>query len=182
MLPTTSRFRNALFTTSVLAVAAALGGCANSTPPNHSEQVKKEMYPNGSILGGDGGFNLFGKGKKGGGEGDGSGIGVNSFLWRASLDTLAFMPIVQADPFGGVILTDWYTPPDSPAERFKVNLYILDRQLRADGLRVSVFRQQKNGAEWREVPVAGDTAGSLEDAVLTRARQLRLAQQTTGGQ
>ncbi len=181
MLPITSRSRNVIFSAAALAVVLLVAGCGDSKPPSHAEQMQKEMYPHGSILGGEGGLNLFGKGKKNG-EGDGSGIGVNSFLWRASLDTLAFMPIVQADPFGGVILTDWYTPPDSPAERFKVNLYILDRQLRADGVRVSVFRQQKSGADWREAPVAGNTAATLEDAILTRARQLRLAQQARGGE
>lgn len=68
------------------------------------------------------------------GEG-GGGIGVNSYLWRASLDTLSFMPLSSADPFGGVIITDWYSPAESPGERFKVTVYILDRRLRADGIR-----------------------------------------------
>ena len=70
-----------------------------------------------------------------------SGIGVNGFLWRASLDTLSFLPLSSADPFGGVIITDWYAPPESPAERFKVTVYILGRELRSDGVRVAVFRQ-----------------------------------------
>jgi hypothetical protein len=90
------------------------------------------------------------------------------------------MPIVSADPFGGVILTDWYSPPETPNERFKVNLYILDRQLRADGVRVSVFRQQRvNGAQggtWSDAGVNNETASRLEDTILTRARQLRIAQ------
>ncbi|GLR79904.1 hypothetical protein GCM10007856_25800 [Azospirillum oryzae] len=138
--------------------------------------MKNKDYKFGSLLGTDGGLNLFGKNKRGGDQDSAGGIGVNSFLWRASLDTLSFMPIASADPFGGVILTDWYTPPDSPNERFKVNLYIMDRQLRADGVRVSVFRQQRTGNDWREVAVGPETAGQLEDAVLTRARQLRVSQ------
>src|SRR6202012_72915 len=60
-------------------------------------------------------------------------LGVNSFLWRATLDTLAFMPLASADPFGGVILTDWYENPQTPGERFKINAIILDNTLRADG-------------------------------------------------
>lgn len=107
----------------------------------------------------------------------GSGIAVNSFLWRASLDTIAFMPLASADPFGGVIITDWYSPPDTPGERFKINVYILDRQLRADGVRASVFRQRLNpGGQWAEAPVDRTTTTELENAILTRARQLRVAQ------
>ena len=105
----------------------------------------------------------------------GGGIGVNNLLWRASLDTVSFMPLVSADPFGGVIITDWYTPPSAPDERFKVNIYILGRALRADGIRASVFRQQMQGAGWVDAPVALNTATDLENAILTRARQMRLA-------
>jgi hypothetical protein len=108
-------------------------------------------------------------------DGGGGGIGVNNLLWRASLDTVSFMPLVSADPFGGVIITDWYTPPSAPDERFKVNIYILGRALRADGIRASVFRQQMQGAGWVDAPVALNTATDLENAILTRARQMRLA-------
>ena len=105
----------------------------------------------------------------------GGGIGVNNLLWRASLDTVSFMPLVSADPFGGVIITDWYTPPSAPDERFKVNIYILGRALRADGIRASVFRQQNQGGGWVDAPVALNTSTDLENAILTRARQMRLA-------
>ncbi|HYD30566.1 MAG TPA: DUF3576 domain-containing protein [Azospirillaceae bacterium] len=138
----------------------------------------KKRYESGSVLGGEGGFSLFGGNKKKKDE-DASGIGVNSFLWRASLDTLAFMPIASADPFGGVILTDWYSPPNAPNERFKVNLYILDRQLRADGVRVSVFRQARDGGQWHDSGVSPETAAQLEDTILTRARQLNIAQRAS---
>lgn len=103
-------------------------------------------------------------------------IGVNGYLWRASLDTLAFMPLASADPYGGVIVTDWYVNPETPAERFKATVYILDTRLRADGLNVTVFKQSKdiNGA-WVDAPVADQTATDIENAILTRARQLRLS-------
>ena len=74
-------------------------------------------------------------------------LGVNSYLWHASLDTLAFMPLQSADPFGGVIITDWYSAPENPNERMKVTIYILDRRLRADGLKIAVFRQTRS-ARW----------------------------------
>ena len=106
----------------------------------------------------------------------GSGIGVNSFLWRASLDTMSFMPLVSADPFGGVIITDWYAPPESPGERFKITVYILGRDLRADGVRTSVFRQLRDeSSNWIDATVEKRTQIELEDAILTRARQLRVA-------
>ena len=103
-------------------------------------------------------------------------IGVNGYLWRASLDTLAFMPLASADPYGGVIVTDWYTNPETPAERFKATVYILDTRLRADGLNVTVFKQTKdiNGA-WVDTAVSDQTATDIENAILTRARQLRLS-------
>ena len=108
--------------------------------------------------------------------GGGSGIGVNSFLWRASLDTVRFMPLASADPFGGVIITDWYSPPDTPNERFKVNLYILGRELRADGVRASVFHQKRDaGGTWVEASVDANTGTDLENAILTRAREMRLS-------
>lgn len=102
-------------------------------------------------------------------------LGVNSYLWHASLDTLNFMPLASADPFGGVIITDWYVAPNAPNERLKVTIYILDRNLRADGLKVVVFRQTRNGADWTDAAPSPDTAHKLEDAILTRARELRLA-------
>lgn len=105
-----------------------------------------------------------------------AGVGVNSFLWRASLDTVSFMPLSSADPFGGVIITDWYSPPETPDERFKINVFILGRDLRADGVRASVFHQKKDASgQWAEAPVDGNTGTDLENTILTRARQLRLS-------
>jgi hypothetical protein len=108
-------------------------------------------------------------------------LGVNSYLWHASLNTLAFMPLSSADPFGGVIISDWYSAPENPNERMKVTVYILDRRLRADGLKVSVFRQTLSGSGWVDAQVSGDTAHKLEDAILTRARELRLASEGSSG-
>lgn len=104
-----------------------------------------------------------------------NGISVNGFLWRATLDTISFMPLAQADPFGGIILTDWYRPPETQDERFKINVYILDSKLRADGLRVSVFRQHRDKrGVWLDKTVNSNTGTNLENAILKRARQMRL--------
>ena len=108
-------------------------------------------------------------------------LGVNSFLWHATLDTLSFMPLASADPFGGVIITDWYSDPSDPNERMRVTVYILDRRLRADGLKIAVFRQTHAAdGSWADAQVNPDTANKLEDAILTRARELRLASQPSG--
>jgi hypothetical protein len=103
-------------------------------------------------------------------------IGVNGYLWRATLDTLAFMPLQSADPYGGVVITDWYVNPEKPGERFKATVYILDSRLRADGLTVTVFKQVSDGAGgWSPSPTADQTSTDIENAILTRARQLRLS-------
>ena len=107
-------------------------------------------------------------------------IGVNGYLWRASLDTLAFMPLASADPYGGVILTDWYINPEKPDERFKCTVYILDTRLRADGLNVTVFKQVKDASgAWVDGAAADQTSIDIENAILTRARQLRLSNVTS---
>jgi len=120
-----------------------------------------------------GGISLFGGG--GGGGDQEAGIGVNSFLWRASLDTLNFMPLASADPFGGVIITDWHSDPTTPNERFKATVYILDTRLRADALNVSIFKQTQVNGQWVDAAVDAETEIQIENAILTRARQLRLS-------
>ena len=107
--------------------------------------------------------------------GGGRTLGVNSYLWHATLDTLSFMPLHSADPFGGVIITDWYSDPSNPNERMRVTVYILDRRLRADGIKISTFRQTRSADGWVDAQVNPDTANKLEDAILVRARELRLA-------
>ena len=106
--------------------------------------------------------------------GSAPGLGVNAFLWRATLDTLSFMPLVSADPFGGVIITDWYSPPQAAGERFKATAYVLGRQLRSDGVRVQVFRQVQQNGQWIDLPTAASTNSEMEDRVLARARELRV--------
>ncbi|UUL81921.1 DUF3576 domain-containing protein [Sphingomonas sp. S1-29] len=100
-------------------------------------------------------------------------IGVNSYLWRASLDTLSFMPLLQTDSAGGVIVTDWYVNPNTPTERMKVTVSILDTDLRADAVRVAALREVNRGGQWVASPVQAATVQKLEDVILTRARDLR---------
>ena len=105
-----------------------------------------------------------------------TGIGVNGYLWRATLDTLSFMPLLTADPWGGVVNYDWYINPQTPNERFKATVFILDTRLRADALNVTVTKEVRDAAGgWTAAPVAAQTEADLENAILTRARQLNLA-------
>lgn len=139
--------------------------------PVYSDQKRETIWGEDKSLGSV----IFGKDEDQ--TAGGGGIGVNSFLWRAALDTVSFMPMASADPFGGVILTDWYENPDTPGERFKMNIYILDKQLRADGIRVTVFKQKKEGKkDWRDAKVPDSMATNIENSILTRARELRVAQ------
>ena len=100
-------------------------------------------------------------------------IGVNSYLWRAALDTFSFMPLVQADANGGVIVSDWYANPATPSERMKVTVSILDQDLRADAVRVAASRQLFQGGQWIDAPVQAATVQKLEDIILSKARDLR---------
>ena len=100
-------------------------------------------------------------------------IGVNSYLWRAAVDTLSFAPLVTADSNGGVIVTDWYANPKTPGERVKLTVSILDQDLRADALRVAASRQVAQAGGWVDAPVQAATVQKLEDIILTKARDLR---------
>ena len=151
--------RGAIVGVSLMALAA----CSGSGPKTFQTQES-------------GGFNPFKGRKSASANPDAPSIGVNGYLWRATLDTLSFMPLASADPYGGVIVTDWYVNPEKPDERFKCTVYILDSRLRADGLNVAVFKQNRDATgNWIDAPSAGQTETDIENAILTRARQLRLS-------
>lgn len=150
-----------------MVAAVALAGCSMFRGDDSGASRADDNAGRG------GGIGIFGGG--GGGGDEEAGIGVNSYLWRASLDTLNFMPLQSADPFGGVIITDWYSAPTTPNERFKATVYILDTRLRADALNVSIFRQTNTGGAWSDASVDPDTEIQIENAILQRARELRLS-------
>jgi hypothetical protein len=145
------------------------GRAAGNQGVNPNSREQGSLFGPGGLLGGS---------KSERKDSSESGLAVNAYLWRASLDTINFIPLVSADPFGGVIITDWYTPSEAPNERMKVQVTILDRELRADGVRVAVFKQQTNAKAggWVDAPVDPHTNTDIENAILTRARQLRIAQ------
>ena len=164
------RFRPFLL---LLLVGVALNACDSNRFVEENEYNDDRFRGARGSLFGDNGV-VLGIGGKQGRADEGSGaLGVNAYLWRGALDTLSFMPLASADPFGGVIITDWYEPPAAGGERFKATAYILGRQLRADGVRLSIFRQTLQGGRWVDAPVSQATVGEIENKVLSRARELR---------
>lgn len=161
-----------------LAGLLCLGACGSgNVRPVAEDEYQDPRYKDATQgrLFGDSGL-VFGVGKGANSNGraeEGTALGVNAYLWRGALDTLGFMPLASADPFGGVIITDWYQPPSGTAERFKATAYILGRQLRADAVRVNVFRQVLQGSQWVDVSVSPITTSEIENKVLARARELR---------
>lgn len=160
----------------VLLLAACEGIQSEAKYPANRRAGSEDIVYHGereSIFG-EGGFSL-GKDKKK--EGDSAvSITVNAYLWRASLDTISFMPLASADPFGGTIITEWYEDPSVPGERVKANIFVLGKELRTDALRVSLFRQVKSGSGWKDAAVDPKTVDALENTILTRARQIRVAE------
>ena len=166
----------------LLLAVLALAACGRGKNPEFTvydpkDQRQRDQY--GTVTGQDG-FTIFGQGSRRraeaeGGGGGGGGIGVNAYIWRGALETINFMPLASADPFGGLIISDWYQPPERPDERLKLHVLILDRALRADAVKVSVFRQTRSGEGWVDALVDPQTATALEDKILTKARELRIA-------
>jgi len=184
----TMRFPDRGLGAAAIAIAVVVGGCGGSgqyaaepdTAPKSGPSRQYDPQRDESIFG-EGGASLgslsnsslFGGSDK---ERQG-GIPVNKYLWRASLDTLAFLPLASTDPFTGVIATDWGATPDAPGERFKVTAYLLSSDLSAAALKVAVFREKLDEKNvWVPAPVNPETPRQIEDAILTRARQIRIAE------
>jgi hypothetical protein len=166
----------------VLAITACSSDVAkpNAVPPNYSG-LGAGVPGDPSLTnrrGGDTSGVLFSPGTGNGTEdqasgSDSNGVGVNAFLWRGALDTIGFMPLVSADPFGGVIITDWYVPPGISGERFKAAVYVLGRDLRSDGVRVNINRQVQQDGQWVDASMSPTTVADIENKILARARRMR---------
>lgn len=183
------RFRVLTLVLALFSMAAGLSACSTPEFPqgeakypsgadrNTTSGGANDIYSKPDSIFGKGGILSLGKDDNSKDFTGQNGLGVNTYLWRASLDTVSFMPLASADPFGGVILTDWYSPEDTPHERLKLNVFIMGRELRSDAVQVKVFRQARKGkgGEWKDSNVAPETARQLEDTILTRARQIRVA-------
>jgi len=154
-------------TISLINCSGLQGGAEEESYPKSREQRQLESL--GKITGEDG--ITFGGGKKKSAATEG--INVNGYLWRATLDNVYFMPVISADPFGGVVLTDWYKASNSTKERYKLNIYITGTELRSDAVRVAAFKQKLQGNNWIDVDADPKIAKEIEDKILLRARELR---------
>lgn len=169
-----SRFRSSMMLFAALFALSACEGIETKAEyPTRQQGDADAVYGEREGLFGKGGLGLFGSKKEN--QAATAGITVNAYLWRAALDTVSFMPVANADPFGGTILTDWYEAPGVKGERIKANIFIMGRTLRTDALKVTLFRQVLKGNQWREAAIDPKTVTAMEDAILTRARQLRVA-------
>lgn len=177
VLPT--RFSAAL----LLGVTLLLGACSGDIkkeeryPTADRRIVGNDIYKKPKGLFGSEGIKILGGDDKPGTDV----ITVNSYLWRAALDTVSFMPISTVDPFGGVILTDWYSNTNTPDERYKLNIFVIGSQLRSDGIKATMFKQRRSKAGWRDVAVDDSNNTAIEDAILKRARELRVAARDAEG-
>ncbi len=172
-------FRKIAVPAGLLATIFALNGCG-STPATNTEIFNPETSNQPGALATNSDNSLFTFGRGSGGTGNQTTqIQVNAYLWRATLDTLSFMPLVSADPFGGVIITDWYIPPAATDERFKVNAYILSKQMTANAVQVSVFHQVQQDGQWVDSPADPSVASGLEDRILAQAADLQAEAQNT---
>lgn len=168
-------------TTKILAVIITLLtldaiAADSSSYPVPASRKRQEDF--GSILGGKGGITLYDNANPNagalGGSKSAAALNVNQYLWKASLNTLGFMPLASADSAGGVIVTDWYEDPSFPGERYKVNIVITSQELRVESLKITTFKQVLKAGNWREVPVNPKVSMDLEEKILTQARELNV--------
>jgi hypothetical protein len=181
--------RSATWRPAALAAALAIAACSSDaaklgpSPPNYAgpaDNRSPTARPPGDdsgVLFSSGTGNRSGDHTPGAGE---NGLGVNAYLWRGALDTIGFMPLLSADPFDGVILTDWYIPPGVSGERFKAAVYVLGRDLRSDGVRVNINRQVEQNGQWVDASMAPSTVADIENKILARARRMRERSQAGG--
>ncbi len=161
-----------------------VSACGESTPKATNKvdtafpitNDKKREIERGSVLGEAGGFNLLGSNKSNN-KVNGTVGGVNAYLWRASLDVISFMPLNSADAIGGIIITDWYAGPESQNERIKANINITSTDLRASGIKVSIFKQQYSKGRWIDGRASDKLERGLENKILARARQLKISEE-----
>ena len=150
-----------LFVSVTLAMAALASCGERSVQPEANRAPVSEGISINRLLSGE----LF--------QNNGPTLNVNQHLWRASLDTLDFLPLVSTDPFGGVIATDWGSAAGVTGERFRATAVIDSDQLAVSSLRLALYRQVMTNGTWVDAAVSDATVRQIEDAILLRARQLR---------
>jgi len=135
---------------------------AKDYPPEPEKRIKKNIEEGRGIR-------LFGGKKKGGGVFD---FASSNSLWRASLDTIDFMPLLTADYGGGIIVTDWFTGTDDANKAIKISIQFLSNEIRADALNIKVFKKNcDTNKNCKIINSEGELNSELKLAILKKAAQ-----------
>ena len=102
------------------------------------------------------------------------GMPINAYIWKASLETISFMPLSSADPIGGTIITDWYSTTNNQKERCKLNIFISGKKLKTENLKVNSFCQEYKDQVWVNKNIDKENNTKIENAILNKAKKLRL--------
>ncbi len=140
---------------------------ADDYPKSEQEQKWDEV---GSIAGEEG--LVFRPGRIKNESTKAAGCSINKYLWQASINTLSVIPLASADSNGGVIITEWYSPPATPNFRFKINIFIKDDVIHPDAIEVKVFEEVLKNKQWVMNENTSNLAITLEDKILRRAREI----------
>ena len=136
--------------------------------------AENRLMTGGGLMGEKANFSFLGDGESGSSQVTSLGMPINPYLWKASLETISFMPLASTDPFAGTIITDWYTPETSLGERCKLNIFINGKSLKTDNLRVSSFCQTLKNNQWVNMPSKQEENTKLENVILNEAKKLKL--------
>ena len=136
--------------------------------------AQNRLNTGGGLLGNKASFSFFGDKKNDSSEISAVGLPINPYLWKASLETIDFMPLSSTDPFAGIIITDWYIVEDKLGERCKLNIFIKGKDLKTDNLKVSSFCQSLENSQWVNKRSVKEDNISLENVILNKAKKLKL--------
>ena len=137
---------------------------AREFPPEPEKRVAKNIEEGR-------GFKLFDNQNKGGGTFD---FATSNELWRASLDTLDFMPLISADYGGGILITDWYNENNNYRDYIKISIRFLTNEIRSDSLKIKVYT--KNCESSGECTISLDNPEirqKLVSTILTKASKYK---------
>ena len=150
-------------------------GSDSKDKKNQMEDAQNRLRTGGGLFGKKGGLSLFGE--KNSNNVTSAGMPINPYLWKGSLETIDFMPLISADPFAGVILTDWYSGNTEEFERCKINIFIKGLELNSQNLKVNTFCQSLNTQNiWIDNKSDNSNDIKIENAIFNKAKKLKLTQ------
>ena len=138
------------------------------------DDAQNRLITGGGLFGKKASIDLLGGDKESQQSSVGMGLPINPFLWKASIETISFMPLTSTDPFAGTIITDWYTAEANFGERCKLNIFINGQELKTENLKVSSFCQILQNNQWVNMLSNNEDNIKLENAILNKAKKLKL--------